>query len=475
LAYSLLRNGVGSLLVAGCLWAGCYTDPVNMPPTVEINQRPQPDRGATVPYTATATDPDDDPVAIAWAAVAGGCPTDPLDPTGWPAASQWTSPQAANQSFTVGAPTTRAPSFCVWAKAIDSWGASAVAALEGQPMDHAPVAALDVVSPANAPSFPLGTSFTLSAARSSDADGDPLQFCWVLKSRPSGVPDFAPCTAETSSPTQTFVASVAGVYDVALQVSDGVDTTTVDTTLMVQPGHVPTPAIALVSPTGAGPFPLGSVFHVSGAHSTVPDPGDVLTCTWEPIDLTGAPGSIATLAPCPDTTNACEQCFTADAPGTYRVTLDAADQTGTAQPVSLSVVVNPDEPPCLGTTDPDFASPLLSQMPADDVLFTVLTVDDDLDPYPNAASLAMQAHFSWFQSANAAVFAPIEDDFPRYEIHPNEFALGDQVRVRLQIRDDDTDRSAKEFLACGDADVCFTGPPSAGCFQRVTWTVSYNR
>jgi hypothetical protein len=475
LAYSLLRNRLGSMLLAGCVSAGCYTSPVNMAPTVLINQQSQPYRGQSLSYTASASDPDHDPVTLSWATKAGPCPDNFFDSAKWPDASQWGPAEAPNQPFSVGTPVTL-DAFCVWVKATDSWGASTLDAVDGMPKNHPPVAVIGLVSPPAASSFPLGTTFQVTAMGSSDADGDALHECWLFKTKPVGVADLEACSTqfgEASNVERSFTATVAGTYDVELQVSDGIDTTSIDATFTVEQGHVPTADLELVSPMGAGPYPLGSVIHVSGAHSTLPDPGDVLTCVWDPLDLSGAPGSIATLAQCPNATSACDQCFTADAPGTYRVTLEASDQTGTSQPTSLSFVVDPDEPPCLGTTDPAFTSPLLSESVDDMVVFNVVTVTDDLDPYPDPSSPLDIAHFTWLESTNGAPFAPFSDDFPRAPLGAGR--LGDVVRVRLEIRDRDTDRSAKEFLACGDADVCFTGAESDGCFQRVTWTVSYNR
>jgi hypothetical protein len=64
----------------------------------------------------------------------------------------------------------------------------------------------------------IGTAVQLDGSRSSDANGDKLQYSWTISSKPAG--SLAVLTSEkTASPT--FVADVAGVYTLALVVNDG--------------------------------------------------------------------------------------------------------------------------------------------------------------------------------------------------------------------------------------------------------------
>src|SRR5436189_4751339 len=58
LAYQLLGYRLGSLLLAAFAVAGCYTGPVNMRPTVQIEPPGRVFRGQNVTYTATVGDPD---------------------------------------------------------------------------------------------------------------------------------------------------------------------------------------------------------------------------------------------------------------------------------------------------------------------------------------------------------------------------------------------------------------------------------
>ncbi|HEV3030796.1 MAG TPA: hypothetical protein VG319_04100, partial [Polyangia bacterium] len=243
-------------------------------------------------------------------------------------------------------------------------------------------------------------------------------------------------------------------------VDDSMKESIVDKTLHVLPGQLPTAALDLVSPLGSGPYPLGSTFRVSGARSTGADPMVPLGYVWK-LELELAPTSLAALADCDGKGDMSVRCFVADVPGTYLVTLNAQNQTGQSPPVSATYIVATDQPPCLDQTTPDVATTVTTM-----TSFTVSSVSDDLDPYPGTASM------QWFVSEAGGPFVLREKDFPSFQL-PQVYSVGDVVRVRLEISDRDTERSAQAFLACGDADVCTQ--PSAihpgTCFQRVTWTV----
>ena len=474
MAYPLLRNGSGFASAVVLLFAGCFTDPINMSPTVRIDAPLDPVsrkpldpifRGLQpVTYTATASDPDGDSVSLQWERAAGACLSQDLDAqSSWPT-SGW---NPGKELDLLAADTTS--TFCVWVKATDRFGASAVDARTGDPQDRAPVASLELVSPPNAPSFAFTKDlvFRLSAEKSTDADpGDALQFLWTLKSSPSQTSALAACPGNPSDAVRCLLADAAGDYQVEVRVTDdAMMDSIIDKTLHVLPGQLPVAAIDLVSPVGAGPFPLGSPFRISGAHSTGGDP--TLAFDWADLDLEAAMGSMASLGNCDSAGASDERCFTADVPGTYRVTLSVHNETGQSSPVSASFVVAPDQPPCLDHTTPDLTQPVTT---AHD--FVVDLVSDDLDPFP-AAAMGMGAGMQWFLSEDGGPFMPVEKDFPSFSFNPAAFSFGDVVRVRLEIHDRDTDRSAKEFLACGDADVC--SAPSLihpdACIQRVTWTV----
>jgi hypothetical protein len=453
LAYSLLGNRLGLAVAAACFWTGCYTGPINMRPTVSITAPLDPIfRGQALTYTATASDPDSDTVTLEWVETAGACPRGFDQPSAWPTTG-WTP----GSQLVVQGKDAKA-TFCVWVKASDGYGAATVDARTGDPQDRAPVAVLELASPPSAPSYPAHTPFVLSAEKSTDPDqGDVIRFEWTLVDSPSQTATLAACQPPSTDADRCLTADAPGDYQVELRVvDDSTKDSIVYKTLRVLPGQLPTAALDLVSPAGSGPYALGSPFRVSGANSTGGDP--MVEYVWQ---LDAAPTSLAVLADCDGKGDTSVRCFVADVPGTYRVTLNAKNQTGQSPAVSATYVVAADQPPCLDQTTPDVATTVTTM-----TSFTVSSVSDDLDPYPGTASM------QWFVSEGGGPFVLREKDFPSFPL-PQVYSVGDVVRVRLEISDRDTERSAKAFLACGDADVC-TQPTAihpGTCFQRVTWTV----
>jgi hypothetical protein len=476
LAYPLLWNRVGSAIVLSCLLVGCYTDPINMRPTVSIDPQAAPVvRGETFKVTATWHDIDGDGVSPYWLQTDGSCPPGFADEALWPPATEWTS----EQSMTIDGHDPAA-TFCVWVKVVDSYGAASVDARTYDPVDHAPNALIALVTPADATSFPLHTQFQLSGASSTDedtSDMSTLTFSWEVVSSPDPKLDVTGCMV---GKTCSFKADASGEYDVKLTVSDGTETSSVVRTLRVLPGAQPVALLELISPTGPGPYPLGTTFRVSGALSTGGDAMNPLTPNWMPLNHDGAPGSVAMRADCVDDPSPFVQCFTADAAGTYAVQLTVSNDT-TSAPATLMLVVLPDEPPCIGDTMPPVTATTISAVASAGMTFKVLTVEDDLDSIPPATSddPAVQAlfgmpHFHWFVERETAGFNTNLVDANSFKLDPGAFHIGEQARVRLEISDDDADRSAKEFQACTD-DTCFTGAAADGCFQRVTWTANFNQ
>jgi hypothetical protein len=475
LAYSLLRYRLGPVLIAAGLWGGCYTGPVNMPPTVHINPPSgRIFRGQAATYTATASDPDHEGVTLRWAWTPGHCPADFLSPSIRPAA--WATRQEPDADFVMEPANTRSP-FCVWVMALDRYGAAAVDVTSTEPDNHPPIAVLDLVEPQTATPFPIHTTFRLSAVRSSDVDNDMIFEDWMLAS-PSPAVILEHCPGDSSETLRCFTADVPGNYEVQVRVSDMVDESPlVKLPLTVVPGHAPVAFLDVLSPPGTGPFPLGSTFHLTLARSKDADPGETetLTPSWSDLGLTEAPGSIAQLLPCPDDAAANVRCFTADVFGRYLVEASVTDISGQSATVMKTFDVLEDKPPCLGLTDPDMGSPMVTRDPTEAVLFQVITVTDDLDPYPNP-DLARQRdteHFEWFLSEGTGPFRSYKGDFPTLTIPAEQYLIGDQIRIRVETRDRVADRSQNAFTACGAAASCFAGAPADGCFQRFTWTVNF--
>jgi len=450
LAYPLLRNWLGCVVVAVMSSVGCYTSPVNMSPTVRIDTPASPiQRGTRAIYTATASDPDGGPPTLRWTKTAGVCPN------GFDQPAQWPDTFTITQSFGIEAADTSSI-WCVWVKASDSDGAATVDAVTFAAPDRAPDAILTLLSPADAPAFPLGTKFILSAGTSSDPDHDPLQFKFVLKSAPTGQDTLAPCPDNMDAAMRCLTATVPGVFQVELQVSDpGMGMTSiVDKFLTVSPGVAPVAVLGdIVSLDGLPPH-LGATFKISAESSS----GDPTTFDWS--HFKPAPGSAASLGSCADAPTSTQvQCFTADVPGHYEVGLTVSNDSGSNMAIPKAIDVAPDQPPCIDHRMPSGATTTLTDFS--------FAPTDDLD--------ADALHVQWLVSdANGTNFSTrLKGNVLSFSLNPAEFTFGDFVKVRVEIRDRDVQRGDDAFVACGNLDTCsavsLIHPDT--CFQRFTWTV----
>lgn len=168
------------------------------------------------------------------------------------------------------------------------------------------------------------TSVTLDASASVDANGDPLTYKWVLKSRPSGS---AAVLSSLTDAKPTFTADVAGTYVATLIVNDGkVDSAPVDVTV--------TAAVANAAPVAnAGPdqkVTNGARVTLDGSASSDAN-GDALSYAWT-MDARPS-GSTAALS----STTVVNPSFTPDVAGNYILSLIVSD--GALKSVADSVTI----------------------------------------------------------------------------------------------------------------------------------------
>jgi hypothetical protein len=172
---------------------------------------------------------------------------------------------------------------------------------------------------------PLRATVTLNGSKSSDVDGDTLNYKWKFVSVPQG--SLATLTgANTVSPT--FVADIVGSYIVQLIVNDGTsDSLPAQVTITTQN----TAPVA-----NAGPNQLvnvGALVQLNGSASTDVD-GDPLTYKWSLITFPA--GSTAHLS----STSAVNPTFTVDKPGTYVAQLIVNDGVVDSTASTVTITTN---------------------------------------------------------------------------------------------------------------------------------------
>ncbi|TQV74216.1 fibro-slime domain-containing protein [Exilibacterium tricleocarpae] len=119
----------------------------------------------------------------------------------------------------------------------------------------------------------VGDRVSLDGSRSSDADGDPLTYRWVLASQPNGS---SVMLTDADKVNPSFTAGEEGIYTVQLVVNDGTDDSEMDS-VSITVNQLQNRPVANAGPDQTGP--LGDVFVLDGSASRDAD-GDPLTYAW---------------------------------------------------------------------------------------------------------------------------------------------------------------------------------------------------
>ena len=170
---------------------------------------------------------------------------------------------------------------------------------------------------------------TLNGGGSSDTDGDPLTFRWVLVLAPAG------STAVLSDPTAvnpSFTVDLPGTYEAELIVNDGLHDSLPDRVLITTQNSAPR--------ANAGPdqtlYVTDTVYLDASGSSDVD--GDPLTLSW--AFVTAPDGSAAVLS---DPT-AVNPSFTVDLPGTYVIQLTVSDGQVESAPDTVTITTQNSQP-----------------------------------------------------------------------------------------------------------------------------------
>ncbi len=286
--------------------------PGNQPPIANAGGPYSGTAGQTVAFDGTgSTDPDGDSLTYGWDF------------------GDLTSGTGATPAHAYSAAGT----FHVTLTVSDGRGGTATAPVDAviapaPPVNHAPIAS------AGGPyTGTVNQALTLSAAGSTDQDGDPLTYTWSFGDSSS------PST--TTSQTVTHTYSTASVYTATLTVTDGRggSASASATATITAPPPVNQPPIA----NAGGPYSgtAGQTVAFDGSGSTDPD-GDLLTYVWDFGDLTSGTGITPT--------------HVYSAAGTFHVTLTVSDGRGGTASATVDAMIAAappvNHPPTAGATIP---------------------------------------------------------------------------------------------------------------------------
>jgi hypothetical protein len=318
------------------------------------------------------------------------------------------------------------------------------------------------------------TNLTFTA-RPSDPDNDRLEVDWTHNR--GGCPALPPDDIKGRDTTTYVVPSddTDGPFCVWAIVRDRYDAT-VRRSYAAQPTNRDPSAKIVVTGTKEPypPFSLYRPFQMEAIMVGDDLEGDALKFVWTLRSDHGNPIGDADLPACPGRGPEA-RCWTPQVGGLYTASVTVTDDHGGQQDLETEPFrVAEDAFPCLRITEPGLEMTRLFRE-ADDqepVQISVLSVDDDGDPFPNVNS-SFGITFTWFESTDTGpMMRKDRENQASYVVSQTDVNnLGKTRRVRVEIADRNVMRSAKLLASCGEDDVCVSSP---GCLQRMTWTVTYN-
>ena len=157
--------------------------------------------------------------------------------------------------------------------------------------------------------------------------------------------------------------------------------------------------------------------------------------------------------------------------GDWDAQVTASDPVGMTAMQDQAITMVPDHPPCLASWTPLDPPPGQAVPLADPTLFQVLTVTDDLDPYPPAVGDPVRGStsFSWsLLPPGATQREPLGGVIGNsVALDPAAYGPGDVLELRVEIGD----RVKTRTMSCADSDPTCSEISDPSCLQRLTWRV----
>jgi formylglycine-generating enzyme required for sulfatase activity len=301
-------DAIRTLFIAGFLLAGCSSPsapPPNTPPRALAGQDQTRELGQSVVLDGSASsDPEGAPLTYQWTAAEGNPATLPL-------------PQSARVSLSPPLPGA----YRFYLRVSDGQNLSAPDSVDitiTGGLNRPPVA--DAGLPALTYTLDRPEPLPLDGSASADPEGDPLVFHWEVLTAPDTL-----ALADSTAAQTTFTPTRSGEYRFRLTVSDGGNSASDETILVVRLSGIPR---ALAGPDQeANP---GVTVTLDGSASDDPD-GDPLIYRWQ---LSSGPAVSLSDPGSPSPT------FIPAEPGTYVFTLEVEDANAQLDRDEVAVVVS---------------------------------------------------------------------------------------------------------------------------------------
>lgn len=226
-------------------------------------------------------------------------------------------------------------------------------------------------------------------------------------------------------------------------------------------------APVLTSPRATGALVVGQPVEVLVVRSDADDAASNVALTWTLFPPVGGKASLGPLAYPGDSDHEQRRQFTPDVEGPWSIEVVARDPLAREARVVGLFAVEVDRPPCLRALAPQPPAAPATLLLDSLRRFSVLTVQDTLDPFPGGARPPFGvAQFTWSLKAPSRggarqVLPGAAGNF--VELDPAGFELGELVELRVEI----ADRVARSLPCADGAATCSI--EGTGCLQRQTW------